>query len=164
MSRKFGADECKELIQRCENKGLVEVERSIALYNRSVIIDPDLATKLYTQLKDIIPSTFNGQQVVGLNDHFRFSKYDPGGRFEMHKDGFNQDSKGNRSAMTLNIFLNDDFEGGETDFFDDNKSFIFSAKPKPGRGALFDSQHYHQGNVVRNGNKYLLRTDVMVGI
>lgn len=41
--------------------------------------------------------------------------------------------------MTLNIFLNDQFDGGETDFFYENKTKRLSAKPKPGRAALFDS-------------------------
>ena len=64
--------------------------------------------------------------------------------------------------MTLNIFLNDNFEGGETEFLYNNKTLRYSAKPKLGRGALFDAQQYHRGNVVMNGNKYLMRTDVMV--
>ena len=68
-----------------------------------------------------------------------------------------------RSCLTLNIFLNDDFEGGETDFlFDDKQTLRFSAKPKAGRAMLFYSQQYHRGNKVTKGEKYLLRTDIMI--
>lgn len=126
-----------------------------------MLIDKDLANKLYQRIGNRIPKYFNGCRVVGLNDHFRMSKYYPGGYFLTHQDGYNQDGEGNRSVMTLNIFLNDDFTGGETDFFFEDGSLRFSAKPKPGRGALFDHQHVHCGNKV-NGIKYLLRTDIMV--
>ena len=33
----------------------------------------------------------------------------------------------------------------ETDFFHEDRSFRFSAKPKAGRASLFDSQQYHCG-------------------
>jgi predicted 2-oxoglutarate/Fe(II)-dependent dioxygenase YbiX len=107
---------------------------------------------------------FSGNQVTGLNDHFRFSKYHPGQQFGIHRDGINQDATGARSALTLNIFLNDDFEGGSTDFFHtrNEDDLRFSVKPKPGRGALFFAQQYHCGRQVTKGFKYLLRTDVMV--
>ena len=159
----FTPDQCKDFIERAESQGLEKIDRGIAIYHRTMIIDKPLADKLYQQLRHNIPTNFNGMRVVGLNDHFRFSKYYSGEGFGIHKDGINQDSQGNRSVMTLNIFLNEDFEGGETDFLHSNNSqdIRFSAKPKTGRGALFDSQQYHRGNVVKNGCKYLLRTDVM---
>ena len=126
------------------------------------MINKDLANELYRKLYNFIPKKFSNRVVVGLNDHFRFSKYYPGERFKIHKDGVNQDIDGNRSVMTLNIFLNKDFEGGETTFFYWNKRFRCSIKPKPGSGALFDALQYHCGEKVSSGIKYLIRTDVMV--
>ena len=127
-----------------------------------MIVDKELAADLFNRVKQYIPAMINGFKVVGLNDHFRFSKYHPGGKFDVHKDGFNQDSQGNRSVWTLNIFLNRDFDGGETVFYYDTMQHRFTAKPKRGRGMLFDSQQYHCGNQVSNGKKYLIRTDVMI--
>ena len=75
--------------------------------------------------------------------------------------------------MTLNIFLNDDFGEGGTDFFERVRTqnedgsynldfkLRYRVEPKAGRGALFYAKQLHRGNVVGNDYKYLIRTDVM---
>lgn len=165
----FSKEECKSLIELAESKDMHLVDSGVAQYFRVILDDHELASKLYKRLFKFIPKTIDEKRVVGLNSTFRFSKYIRGGDFKMHKDGVNQDSKGNRSALTLNIFLNDEFEGGETEFFyspvtgiPDEKDLRYSVKPKPGRGALFYAQQYHRGNLITKGVKWLIRTDVMV--
>ncbi len=80
----------------------------------------------------------------------------------MHRDGINQDSRGHRAKYTINIFLNDNFTGGSTEFFSEDGISQFDAKPLAGRGMIFDNQILHCGNKVMTGCKYLLRTDLMV--
>jgi len=161
----FTVEECKELIERANKEGWKDVDRDIATYRRVTIVDKRLSASLFKKIRGLLGSHYQGKRITGLNELFRFSKYEPGEKFEMHKDGFNVNRAGDRSIMTLNIFLNDDFDGGETDFYlGDRTTLRFSCKPKPGRGALFDSQQYHCGNEVRNGYKYLIRTDVMATI
>ena len=136
-----------------------------------------MANSLFEKLKTHIPNTYLGFNLLYINDHFRFSKYNVGGIFPLHKDGTNYDAGrveeydgySTESIFTLNIFLNDDFEGGETDFFEtdqtNNEDHImklrFSVTPKTGRGALFYAKQYHRGNEVSVPYKYLIRTDVM---
>lgn len=160
----FSVEECKSLIELAESKDMHLIDSGVAQYFRVILNDHDLAYQLYKRLDKFIPKTVDGKRVVGLNNIFRFSKYIRGGDFKIHKDGVNQDSQGNRSIMTLNIFLNDEFEGGETDFFysSDENNLRYSVKPKAGRGALFYAQQYHRGNMVTKGVKWLIRTDVMV--
>lgn len=161
----FSPEQCNALIQAAETSGGFRFEdRDNAQYDRVVMIRPDLARVLFQRLSSFIPNEVDGNPVTGLNDHFRFSKYQPGQEFGIHRDGINQDATGARSALTLNIFLNDDFEGGSTDFFytRNEEDLRFSVKPKAGRGALFFAQQYHCGRLVSKGYKYLLRTDVMV--
>jgi prolyl 4-hydroxylase len=161
----FTPEQCKALIEAAENSGGFRLEdRGNAQYERVMMVRPDLARVLFQGLRHLIPDEVDGNRVTGLNDHFRFSKYHPGMEFKIHRDGINQDSTGARSALTLNIFLNDDFEGGSTDFFNtwNEDDLRFSVQPRPGRGALFFAQQYHCGQRVVSGNKYLLRTDVMV--
>lgn len=157
-------DECVELIAHFESKSseVKYVDRVIANYHRLEEDNYDLSTKLWNKIKDHIPKHYAGGELVCLNTYFRFSKYEPGMKFDIHRDGTNQDMHGNRSVLTLNIFLNDSFTGGETDFFKENKTLHYSAKPKPGNAALFDGSWLHCGNEVRDGCKYLLRTDVML--
>lgn len=169
-------EECNKYMAMInENRdGLVEnIDNGLATYNRLLFIDNDFANELFERIKPYLKE-HNIQQrkkskkapiidFKRVNDHFRISKYDEGGEFKIHKDGINADSLGGRSCLTLNIFLNDNFEGGETDFYhNDKKTLRESIKPKPGRAGLFYSQQYHCGNKVPKGNKYLLRTDVMV--
>jgi prolyl 4-hydroxylase len=154
--------ECSELIEHFDSQKSEYVNRGIAEYHRHQEINKELVTKLLQRIK--LPENYNGSKIVGLNDHFRFSKYEPGMQFSIHRDGTNQDSRGNRSVMTLNIFLNDNFEGGSTDFYYNDHTLAKSVVPKVGRAALFDSQIYHSGILVTSGYKYLLRTDVMTSL
>jgi predicted 2-oxoglutarate/Fe(II)-dependent dioxygenase YbiX len=154
--------ECKDLIDFIEKEELEFRDTDLAQYYRCKTVNEKISDELYRRVAKFIPNPPNGV-VTGLNENIRFSKYLPGQEFRIHKDGYNQDSKGNRSWMTLNIFLNDNFDGGETTFFlEDRKTVRHISSPKPGRAALFESQQFHCGNLVQNGYKYLMRTDVMI--
>lgn len=165
----FTEKECQELIAYAESQKWEFCDAGgIAHYYRVLRIDKELADKLFVKIKPYLPETFKGMRPIKLNDHFRYSKYNPGGLFTIHRDGINVDADGNRAIITLNIFLNIPEEGGGTTFFERGKKQqlqkYVTIKPKPGRGALFYNQLYHQGDKVISGYKYLLRTDVMANI
>lgn len=161
----FTQEECNQLIKKAEDLGMTEVDRGNALYDRSIMFDRPLADKLFQRVKHLLPTYFGSEKIVCMNDCFRFSKYNPGGRFEVHRDGINIDKQGNRAIMTLNIFLNVPEEGGGTMFYgvgNDGRYILRkNVRPKPGRGALFYNQIPHEGEIVKKGLKYLIRTDVM---
>lgn len=156
-------DECQGFIKKFEGQALNHVQSDLADYHRGMFADNELATRLYEKILPLIPAT---HQTVCANDHFRYSKYELGGEFRIHRDGINQNKWGHRSIITVNIFLNEDFSGGSTDFYDDYKydSPRLSVQPKIGRGAVFDSQQYHCGCPVISGYKHLLRTDIMATV
>lgn len=56
-------------------------------------------------------------QPDGLNEVFRVCRYQPGGFFAPHHDGGHVKTQCNRSMKTFMIYLNDDFVGGETNFY-----------------------------------------------
>lgn len=149
---------CDKFIQLLDNDELILVERGdMATYERNVWICEAFATDLYGRILPHLP-----EGTVRCNEYFRFSKYTPGQEFKMHTDGTNQDKYGNRSKYTVNIFLNEGFRGGETDFYDNEGELSVHAEPMVGRAVLFDREILHCGNKVLAGTKYLLRTDVMV--
>ena len=138
-------------------------------------IDPDkIESAITKKTKAIMPVHWTGRMCEmekikkianGMNSHIRLSMYKPGQFFGIHKDGINFDKNDNKrmSYATLNIFLNDDFEGGNTTFYrKDKKTVKFVCKPKEGSGSFFYSQQFHEGNKILNGYKYLLRTDLMI--
>ena len=96
-----------------------------------------------------------GREVVGFDDRFRFYRYDIGQQFDWHYDGPFTRPNGERSRLTFMIYLNDDFEGGQTSF--KNCTIV----PKTGLALLFIPQIRHKGEPVTKGRKYVLRTDVM---
>jgi hypothetical protein len=62
-----------------------------------------------------------------------------------------------QSFLTLMVYLNDDFEGGSTDFLAEE----IRVKPERGMVLVFDHPLVHQGAPVLRGAKYVMRTDVM---
>jgi len=53
------------------------------------------------------------------------------------------------------IYLNDNYEGGETTFND------LTIRPQQGMALVFLHDLEHEGSVVRQGVKYVLRSDIM---
>ena len=158
-------EECKEYIDMFKQTELIEdIDDKHRKYHRIQFYDQELADKLYIKIKRYLSNKLK-KIADGMNGHIRLSKYDPKQFFGIHKDGINFDKTNKRrmSYATLNIFLNEDFEGGSTTFYTkDKKTVKFVCEPKMGSGAFFYSQQFHEGNKIISGNKYLLRTDFMI--
>lgn len=153
-------EECRYLIDYLDTPDkLHTLHNSMAEYDRSIWINDEWADRIFTRVKPHLPQEI--REKVGINNYLRFSKYKDGGRFDRHVDGMNVDKDGRVTIMTVNIFLNSEFTGGETDFFDNFGNFMVRAAPLAGRGAVFDRGILHCGNVVHGGYKYLIRTDIM---
>ena len=88
-------------------------------------------------------------------------KYGNGNYFKPHTDGTFVDEKGNKSKITVQVYLNDTDEGGETNFFDNKGNVVYSLKPKKGTVAFFDHMIFHEGAEVKKGIKYTFRINAM---
>ena len=158
-------EECQKYINMFDKKENVEdIDDKHRKYHRVQFDDKELADRLYQKVKPYLPKKIK-KISDGMNSHIRLSMYDPKQFFGIHKDGINFD-KNNKQRMsyaTLNIFLNDNFEGGATTFYEKDKSTVkFVCKPRMGSGSFFYSQQFHEGNKIISVNKYLLRTDLMI--
>ena len=102
---------------------------------------------------------------VGINPFMRVSKYNIGQSFRWHVDTMYGTGQDNIGFQTLLLYLNDDFDGGETSFrtyiSGEEDPIIQRVTPKTGSVLLFDHAQEHQGNIIRNGRKIVLRTEVM---
>jgi hypothetical protein len=124
--------------------------------NSRVLVDiPSLAQFVWERAKLYAPATLAGQRAVGVNERFRFYRYDPGQTFRWHRDGYFERDNRERSRLTLMIYLNDDFEGGQTRF---EHTVI---QPRKGMALCFAHRLLHEGAEVKRGRKYVMRTDVM---
>src|SRR5262249_2465416 len=122
---------------------------------RVMIDDPIGAEQLWRRTIDYVPKYVGNWSAIGVNERFRFYRYDVGQQFDWHYDGAFERSNGDRSRLTFMIYLNDNFEGGHTSF--ENTNVV----PKVGLALFFIHQIRHKGQPVTNGRKYVLRTDVM---
>jgi predicted 2-oxoglutarate/Fe(II)-dependent dioxygenase YbiX len=159
------ATECESLIARAEAIGFeaatintqrgAERDDTIRNNDRVIIDDHDLANDLWQRLKPHIPPFVAGHQAIGLNERFRFYRYDPSQRFRGHVDNAYTRATGEASLLTFMIYLNDAYEGGETTFPDQ------IVVPERGLALLFHHEIFHEGRPVLSGRKYVLRSDVM---
>jgi prolyl 4-hydroxylase len=161
-------DECGDLIRIAESIGFGEapittkrgpvMRKDVRNNSRVMIDDPDLADQLWRKAMPWVVSPWRNAIAVGLNERFRFYRYEPGERFAPHLDGAFERSDDEKSEFTFLIYLNDDFVGGETRFFNPG---VFNVQPCAGSLLLFYHPQLHEGAVIESGTKYVLRSDVM---
>lgn len=187
-------EECDEILNK--SKGYyrdmkmeyLETERQS---ERFLNINDEMANVLYQRIQKEIENehskwnlkpygfgTDGEWQPVGLNHCFRHSKYTaPSVGFDFHRDACYIHDANNRSVLSVVIYLNDDFDGGETLFVkpcDERKigqivreeltngyDVLLEYKPSKGNAIIFNHNVVHCGKPVTNGTKYIIRTDVL---
>ena len=166
--------ECDEYIEFAEKNGFEEAPvttargmvmmKDVRNNERAMVDDVDRAQALYRRLSGHLAPRFAKKwQPVGLNERLRLYRYDVGQQFDWYLDGYYERPTGERSFFTFMVYLNDDFEGGATSFWDERQGTSFRVTPRKGMALLFHHPIRHRGDAVVAGRKYVLRTDVMYG-
>ena len=160
----------------------------------TVITDQSVADKLFKRVSPLLPQTLEwmpdnayfskgigGREwsIVGCVDRLRFYKYQKDEEYPEHMDGSysrtitnNNQSFKQHSFLTLLIYLNAEFQGGETKFYPDkqhcrflrdieNKQAVHVIQPKQGMALINIHNILHEGSKVQSGIKYVLRTDIL---
>lgn len=187
------AAESQNLIQAVENLGFsfpTAFDRSVRACERRHTIDPGMSHAIMSRLSCYLPEIVNIDDVrwrlKRFTHHWRYVKYFPKGHFIPHYDG----AKMLRyplpamTVFTVQIYLNDDFSGGETRFYADYETVrqashdiplgeVREFKPanlpthqvKPEKGSVLIFDHVrnvlHDAAEVQSGVKYILRGDVL---
>jgi hypothetical protein len=156
---------------------------------RLISYDENLAINLWERMRSFVPLTVEEDGYIwearGLNHCWRLSKYFPGDRFRPHCDtSFQQKINPEhtqytqhtiKSMYTVNIYLNglEDFLMGCTRFLDDRNDdgsgdgavVEASVVPSAGLCLIFRqppfAYYLHEGEEVKEGCKFLMRSDVM---
>ena len=166
--------ECNQLITKANERGWSDalinnggkqiLDKEIRFCKRSMFIDEELSDMILSKIKEHIPEEFGNRTFTGINPMLRFLKYGPGHYFKPHYDLRFADKEGSVSLITVQIYLNEDFSGGETPFYNDSDGKkIYSHVPKRGDIILFEQTFEHAGAEVEVGTKYSLRTELMYG-
>lgn len=128
---------------------------SVRNNNRVIYKDVELANELWEILRPYAPGEVGNSIPIGLNELFRFYRYEPGQQFRKHRDQSYIRNNQEASYFTFMIYLNEDFKGGTTTFDD------ITITPKQGMALIFYHHLEHAGSAVTEGIKYVLRTDIM---
>ena len=191
-SNVLSPDECKAIIAAGESVTFVPdsplregEDVSILAHNFYWVIDTVFHDALWKRVSHLVPSSVNGRLARGINRRFRVYRYVPGAEYRLHIDGAWPPSgilpddtyvydaspaeKKQSSMFTFLIYLNDEFEGGETTFLipaaTDGVLNAYPVRPVMGSVAVFphgedNGALLHEGTGVRKGAKYIIRTEI----
>ncbi len=157
-------EECNALIKKTEDIGFEKatiisdgdaVSAPEIRNNDRVVFDSEkLTAQWWFRFESQLPEYVKEWNALALNERLRFYRYKQAQIFRFHRDT-PFERKGQRSKLSLIIYLNNDFEGGETDFRK------FKVSPLKGAALVFPHQLLHEGAPVTSGVKYAVRTDIM---
>ena len=164
-------EECTSFVAMSEHAGYEEatittssgfvMAKEIRNNARLIVDNPALANQWWNRAAAFLPHSIEACRAIGFNERFRFYRYDPEQRFAPHFDGYFSRPSGERSQLTFMVYLNADFTGGETKFYNDDRQLRFAVRPERGMALIFVHLQLHEGAPVTSGRKYVLRTDVM---
>lgn len=174
----FSTEECAKLVSLSEEAGYVPAvihkadgrvvyDKSHRDSDRVMIDDPALALELFTRLQAHLPQNYHGRALIGINERLRYLRYGEGQRFRLHSDGcYVTPDETQRSFLTLQLYLCDVEQGGETILYEDDDvdKEKFRVSCRTGQVLLFDHDVFHEGAAVVKGLKYCIRTDVMYDV
>ncbi|TMW62351.1 hypothetical protein Poli38472_009844 [Pythium oligandrum] len=175
--------ECKKVMQFADEEGFTRVtQRATRDYafrdnDRILLRLPEFAELLWQRMQRLVPAEYEGMYAVGLNPAIRFYRYNKGQRFGCHVDQSDVDPEtGFHSRFTVLVYLNDSTDselvGGQTIFYANEadakeQEVVLSVAPETGAALVHghgDRCLLHEGALVTQGAKYLLRTDVMYSV
>ena len=158
----FDVDECGALVERIEREQprltTDNTARETVRHNsRVVVFDQDLANVTWGRVRHRVPQTLVGLTPVGANECIRFYGYTVGDFFKPHQDTDFMRSRLERSLLSIVVYLNSDYDGGELVLRDRRESI----KPKTGMAVVFGHRIVHESEPITRGKKYAFRSDVM---
>ncbi|RZK58024.1 MAG: 2OG-Fe(II) oxygenase [Hymenobacter sp.] len=157
--------ECLDTIVRSEGVGYElakvntasgsRVRTDIRNNSRAFYKSDELAQELWAKVQPFVPARLGNSAAIGLNELFRFYRYQRGHQFKGHYDESYVRNELEASYYTFMVYLNDNFQGGDTTFQG------LRVQPRQGMALLFLHSLFHAGSEVTQGVKYVLRSDVM---
>ena len=161
----MSASECNELIEtassRFSRSTVQKNSHEVSKYRTSYSANLKKSeTPLVESLEERV-TIFSGSGVSNI-EPLQMVKYSPGQFYKDHYDYFPTKSicgKSGQRYLTIFVYLNDDFEGGSTNF----PKLKLDIKPKQGTALMFwntdmtgkvDKLLLHSGKPVNNGTKY----------
>lgn len=169
LKHAFSQAECAAFIKQAEEIGFepatittvngAELRQEVRNNDRIIFDSLELALRIWQRVALALPSVWTARSLAGLNERFRFYRYTNGQKFDWHFDGAFERSNGEKSLITVLLYLGGDYTGGETTFDVDGQQI--DVRGEQGDVVFFPHRLRHKGALVVEGTKYMLRTDAM---
>jgi predicted 2-oxoglutarate/Fe(II)-dependent dioxygenase YbiX len=160
-------EECQAVVDEIKNlegweDAQVRVQEDEGLFDRVVrgvriasvlplARSPRLSRQIHRKLATVVKPLIAQFWGVELREHggLQLVRYSAGGYYDAHCDASME--FGDR-YFTLLCYLNDDFEGGRTEF----PHLNHAAVPVRGKAIVFPATYFHRAEPVMRGEKYVL--------
>ncbi|UJR16991.1 hypothetical protein I4U23_003889 [Adineta vaga] len=199
------SDECDDILSHVHHQAYEDMVEKYDIQTRNsarlIVMDDRLARTLWRRLKfnnkltklitNTRPLGFNVQgqwKLSGVNPAMRLNKYQTNQHFSPHKDAQYAPSGDERSLFSLIIYLNDNYEHGQTKFYFPKQTPTLDTKgltiqeeinaygglqngyecvtiqPKKGYAILFTHNLLHEAVAPQgiDAERFVLRSDVIV--
>ena len=120
---------------------------------RLIVDDAPLAQEWWLRASPFLPQRIDEWRAVGLNERFRFYRYESGQKFAPHFDRCFRLDNGERSQLTFMAYLDADFSGGETKFYGEDRELRVTVRPECGMALVFVHAQLHEGAPVVRGRE-----------
>jgi hypothetical protein len=123
-----------------------------AIFNKKMQSINDKCYSLISSAVENYKEIFKIEQEIKNTEPYTLLRYSGGEQYGFHYDG----GTGSKRSISVLIYLNDDYEGGEIEF----PNFNLKIKPKAGTLMLFPSNYAygHIAHPVTSGTKYVVVT------
>ena len=159
LSNFLSPNECNKYIDMIDSNKIIVPFTNSGKFINNKWKDVELASLFYEKLE-----LYNiKDNVKRPNNIIMSGKYIPGDSFSLHTDTglFYDKNAKEETRWTLLIYLNDNYVGGETIFYDDKWDVTKIVKPELGKAILFDIDLWHKANELNEGIKYWIGCEMI---
>ena len=178
IKKAFSSSFCKKIIEEKKQtfqSAQTHYPTSYRNNDRQILDSEYLSSTLFEVIQQYIPEKIETEgigkdeagtwQLRKLNSRIRICRYLSGQYFSKHLDGIHYESKTVQSKLTFMVYLNghEEFMGGRTLFFysKNDDELMETFLPDEGDLIIFDHNIWHSGEEVLEGEKYILRSDIL---
>lgn len=159
----FVTDEwCDKFVESINDRIVTNKRKTFTVHSDALTDkynDTETVDDLYTMLGKHIHSL----DFVRANNFVLTSKYEAGGQIGIHTDTpyFRDCEKKEYSKYKVLVYLNDNFGGGNTEFYSDSLKKVHTIEPLKGRCVVFNMNIFHRGREVTDRFKYWMGFEII---
>ena len=165
-------DEIEIFLQFVKNADESNRKFTNSPFKNGKVIHEHFSTLMFERIRKHLPEVYTDRQslqqgrqweFVRVPKYVMYASICSGKMFGIHTDTGCEYNNRTReySKFTVLTYLNDDYEGGHTSFYDDDFNLTTSITPRKNRTLVFDMDLFHKGNVVESGEKHWIGTELV---